>query len=283
MTDAEPTAATITTWIAADLASARAQRNELNALLEAAPASNPNHPSHAAYAFGGLVIPFGFGAVHILGLIGLLHARAGRVATLCADVERPELLVPICLHALCEQDPAFESDGFDICRDQGLLKRGRVDGFWLKRPKLGLGQAARLLGFQAAHAQAMRGVFTWSGATIGALLARSAHAYLDAPFGAALIHLAATDDGRLGRRGAMALHEAARDRYFARRAGFEAYSAATADTGWREKPPRSRQGHLAVTTARAKGMALPAVRRRGAAADWLERNGANVRFIEEDR
>lgn len=265
------------------LESAHAEREDAAASLAAPTAKTAHHPNHAAYTAGGLLVPFDFGAAQILPLIGLAHVPADVVCAMLAATDQRGEHLPVRFKALCIADAALEQQGFAICRDLGLLKRGRIDGFWMKRPKFGLGQWATLSGFTVEQAAAMRGIFTWTGATIGALLARSAHSHLDAPFGAALVHLAATDDGRLARRGAMALHQTARDRYFARRASFEAYAAATGDTGWREKPPRSRQGHLAATTARVKNLPLPAERRRGDAADWLESHGANVRFVGEDR
>ena len=275
--------APLSAHLTAAIDQARAKRDAAVADLATPVSAKASHPNRAAYTAGGLLKQFDFGAEQILPLIGLAHEAASFIRTMCAATDERGEQLPVCLKAVCRSDARLEARGYAICRDRGLLKRGRIDGFWLKRPKLGLGQWVTLFGFEATQAAAMRGVFTWTGATIGALLARSAHAYLDAPFGAALVHLAATDDGRLARRGTIALHEAARDRYFARRASFEAYAAASSDIGWREKPPRSRQGHLAVTTARVKGVPVPAERRRGAAADWLEANGANVRFFEEGR
>lgn len=274
---------TLSAHLTRAIESARVERKAAGATLAAPTSGTASHPNHAAYTAGGLLTPFDFGPDQIFPLIGLAHTPASVVCAACAATDERGEQLPTCLKALCNADAKLDEQGYATCSDLGLLKRGRIDGFWLKRPGLGLGQWVKLFGFEATQAAAMRGVFTWTGATIGALLARSAHAYLDAPFGAALVHLAATDDGRLARRGAMALHQTARERYFARRASFEAYAAAAADTGWREKPPRSRQGHLGVTTARAKGVPVPAERRRGNAADWLEHNGANVRFVEEGR
>ncbi|WP_419826440.1 hypothetical protein [Sphingomonas sp.] len=51
----------------------------------------------------------------------------------------------------------------------------------------------------------------------------------------------------------------------------------------RWKPPLSHQGHLAVTTARALNITLPAARTRGHAANWLDDHDANLRFPQEDR
>lgn len=41
----------------------------------------------------------------------------------------------------------------------GLLKRGAINGFWIKRPKLGLGQPAMAAGLEPEQAAAHRGLY----------------------------------------------------------------------------------------------------------------------------
>jgi hypothetical protein len=240
------------------------------------------HPNHAAYVFGGLVERFQFGVQHVPALIGLLHTPAGEV------IERIETTgaaagwnLAVAMRVSCEADPGLEVRGYAVCEMNALLKRGRIDGFWIKRPRLGLGQGAILVGFEARYASPMRKILDVPAQSAGVLISRFAPGLQAIPFGAVLTHVAATDDGVLAMMGARLLHKDARDRYYAKRASFAAHQAATDDRRWREKVPRSRQGHLAVTTANAKSVERPSERQRGPAADWLERHGANVRFVKE--
>lgn len=283
MPDTSINATSLIAMIAADLDRIRVDRAALSASLATSASAVVPHPSYPAYIFGGLLKPFGFDCQHILSMLGLMHEPTASVVARCTALAGPDAPLAITLHGLCETDARLEVSGLDICREHGLLKRDRIDGFWLKRPALGLGQAAKLFGFEPQHADAMRGVLDLRGAAITDQIAPSAAESKTTVFGAAIFNLAANDTGALAIGGAAALHAQARDQYFEKRASFEAYIAKTGATAWRSKPPLSRQGHLAVTTAQAKGVPAPAKRQRGAAADWLENNGANIRFIDGDR
>ncbi len=176
----------------------------------------------------------------------------------------------------------LEVIGLAWCDQAGLLKRGAINGLWIKRPKLGLGQPAKAAGLGPEQAAAHRGLYALSIATLARGFETAAVNQTDHRFGAMLSAVIEAGGSRLARIGAKALHRDAEARYRDDCRSFAAHQAGTPNRNWRGKPPLSRQGHLAVTTARAKDIAMPTERTRGHAASWLDSHGANIRFAKED-
>ena len=244
------------------------------------------HPNHPAYVHGGIFADKGFGPPHMLAVAGF-HASEwrealGRLANAPVDpTDDPACLLTRLRHA-CEADAMLEVFGLAWCDQAGLLKRGSINGFWIKRPKLGLGQWAKAAGLGPEHAPAHRGLYALSIATLTRGFETAAADRSDQRFGALLPAMIEAGGQRLARIGAEALHRDAEARYLDDCRSFAAHQVATPDRRWRWKPPLSRQGHLAVTTARAKEVAMPRERTRGHAANWLSDHDANIRFTEGD-
>ena len=248
------------------------------AALDVEQAALGHHPNYIAYRHGGIAALRGMGAPHILahaGFYRLPHGEAiARLANWREQLDDDCLLAA--LTSACESDPLLEVTGLAWLDEQDLLKRGGLDPFWIKRPNLGLGQTAQLHGLVAADADAHRGLYTLEPAELSRRFDAVADR-IDDPFGRLLpaVIAAGTD---LAAIGAVASEQDAAARYWAKCASFEAHQRATGDRRWRWKPPLSRQGHLAVTTAKVREVVVPAERTRGHAFNWLTDNGANPRF-----
>ena len=260
-----------------------AEMSRLGALDEAQAALG-HHPNHHAYAHGGLVAVREMGAAHILahaGFYRLAHGEAmARLAAAREDGGDDCLITA--LRIVCESDPLLEVAGLDWLGKQGLLKRGAVDRFWLRRPLLGLGQPARLHGLEARHLQGHRGLYTLDSAALAARVGAVA-AGPDDSFGDRLLAVVEAGGAALAALGAAAIEQDARDRYEADCVRFADHQRRRGGRRWRWKPALSRQGHLAVTTSHVRDVPLPAERTRGHAANWLEDHGANPRFREDPR
>lgn len=254
--------------------------------LDAEQAALGYHPNHPAYVHGGILADKRFGAAHVLAVAGFhdLDWRDAleRLANTPIDHGDDPACLLVRLRHVCEADAMLEMSGLAWCDRAGLLKRGAVDGFWIKRPKLGLGQPAKAAGLGPEHAAPHRGLYTLSIETLKRGLETAAINQCDQRFGAMLPAVIEAGGPRLARIGAEALHRDAETRYRDDCRSFAAHQAATPDRRWRSKPPLSRQGHLAVTTARAKDIAMPTERTRGRAASWLDGHDANIRFTLED-
>lgn len=252
------------------------------ATLDAEQAALGHHPHYAAYMMGGMLFERGFAAGHILAVLGT-HALDWRevlerlaAAPVEADADDADLLPR--LRAACEADPMLEVTGERFADELGLFKRGHIDPFWLKRPKFGLGQAALAFELTRDHADAHRGLYALPLAVLLRGFENAAVNDRDQRFGALLVPVIAAGGDRLARIGAAAFHRDAETRYHDDCARFAAHQRGHPDRRWRWKPPLSRQGHLAVTTAKAKQIDLPATRTRGYAANWLGDHDANLRF-----
>lgn len=245
-----------------------------------------HHSHYAGYVAGGMLNERGFGAGHILAVLGV-HALdwrdiLDRLADARVDDDAdPADLLPR-LRSMCEADPMLEVAGERLAADLGLLQQGCIDPFWLKRPKFGLGQAAMAFGVEPHHADGHRGLYALPLAVLHRGFERAAAGQDDQRFGALLVPVIETGGERLARIGAAALHRDAEARYHEDCARFAAHEQANLDRRWRWKPPLSRQGHLAVTTSRALGVDLPAERTRGHAANWLGDYDANLRFSKPE-
>lgn len=254
--------------------------------LDAEQAALGYHPNYPAYVHGGIYADKGFGSGHILTVAGFhdldWREALDRLTNAPADVvDDPDCLLVRLRHA-CEADAMLEVSGLAWCDQAGLLNRGAINAFWMKRPKLGLGQRARAAGLGPEQAAAHRGLYALSIATLERGFANAAVSQPDRRFGAVLSAVIEAGGSRLARIGAEALHRDAEARYRDDCHSFAAHQAATPDRHWRRKPPLSRQGHLAVTTARAKDIAMPTERTRGNAASWLDSHDANIRFTQEE-
>lgn len=252
------------------------------ATLDAEQAALGHHPHYAAYIMGGMLFERGFAAGHILAVLGA-HALDWRevlerlaAAPVEADADGADLLPR--LRTACEADPMLEVAGERLAGELGLLQRGHIDPFWLKRPKFGLGQAALAFELRSDHVDGHRGLYALPLAVLRRGFENAAVNNRDQRFGALLVPVIAAGGDRLARIGAAAFHRDADARYQDDCARFAAHQRSHPDRRWRWKPPLSRQGHLAVTTARAKEVDLPAARTRGHAANWLGDHDANVRF-----
>lgn len=268
----------------ADATAARETAAAAKAALDAKQVALGDHPHYAGYVAGGMLYERGFGVGHILPVLGL-HTRdwrevLARIAAAPVDADEADLLPR--LRAACEADPILEMVGERFAGDLDLLKKGRIDPFWLKRPKFGLGQAAMAFGLEPHYADGHRGVYAVPLPVLRRGFESAAVNQGDQRFGALLVPVIEVGGDRLARIGAAALHRDAEARYRDDCAAFAAHQRANPDRRWRWKPPLSRQGHLAVTTARALDIDLPAARTRGHAANWLGDHDANLRFTNKD-
>lgn len=254
------------------------------ATLDAEQATLGHHPHYAAYIMGGMLFERGFAAGHILGILGM-HACGWRevltrVAAAPVDEDEADLLPR--LRAACEADPMLEVAGERFAGELDLLKQGDIDPFWLKRPKFGLGQAAMAFGLEPHHADGHRGLYAVPLDVLRRGFETAAVNQRDQRYGALLLPVIETGGEQLARIGAAAFQRDAEARYRDDCETFAAHQRVNLDRRWRWKPARSRQGHLAVTTARAKHVDLPAARTRGHAANWLGDHDANLRFPKSE-
>lgn len=252
------------------------------AALDAEEAALGHHPNRAVYCHGGIPAARDMGVHHILAHAGFFRLPYGEaIARLAAArvVSGDDCLIAA-LRTVCESDPLLEIAGLAWLDGHKLLKRGAIDPFWVKRPKLGLGQPAKLHGLAAADADAHRGLYTLNPLDLHRRFDGVAGSSIDA-FGDLLPAVIAADRPTLAAIGASANEEDAAARYWAKCASFAAHQRATDDRRWRWKPPLSRQGHHARTIAELKDVAMPAERTRGHAANWLDDNGANPRFRKD--
>lgn len=251
-------------------------------LAEAARAVEP-HPNATAYANGGVLAAKGFGARHVLPFIGLTSLAWQAVLS---RIEAVQALEPdctlTCIRKVCEQDATLEALGLAWCEGNGLLRSGQVPAKWRARPKLGLGQPAKFHGLTRDDASAHRAIFALGFNAMHEAFARASGGSTIS-FSAMLPIVIAQGGKALHDLGVAAVHGDAAARYRRRSRSFAAHQAATDNRDWRLKPPLSRQGHLAITTARQLHVELPAERTRGGAADWLDAHGANLRFRGEER
>jgi hypothetical protein len=268
-----------------DLTHAVAAKEEAHAhvaALNAEQAALGDHPNRAAYRHGGIPAARDMGVQHVLAHAGFFRLPYVEALTRLADARNQsgdDCLIGA-LRIVCESDPLLEITGVDWLGSHGLMKRGAIDPFWVKRPKLGLGQPAKLHGLAAADADAHRGLYTLSPLDLQRRFEAVAGPVKDA-FGDLLPALVIAGGPTLAATGKAASEEDAATRYWAKCASFAAHQRATGDRRWRWKPPFSRQGHHAVTIARLKDVPLPAERTRGHAANWLDDNGANPRFRKD--
>lgn len=244
------------------------------------------HPNYPAYVHGGILADKGFGPAHILPVAGFYDLdwrdALGRLAKTPIDAGDDPACLLVRLRHACESDAMLEVSGFAWCDHAGLLKRGAIDGYWVKRPKLGLGQPAKAFGLRPEQAAAHRGLYTLSTATLERGFENGAVNQSDQRFGAMLPAVIEAGGQRLARIGAETLHRDAETRYRDDCRSFAAHQAVTPDRRWRWKPPLSRQGHLAITTARARDIAIPTERTRGHAANWLDGHDAKISFTKDD-
>ncbi|KQM99374.1 hypothetical protein [Sphingomonas sp. Leaf25] len=252
--------------------------------LNARQAALEHHPHYPGYIVGGMLHERGFNAGHLLAVLGV-HAldwrdMLARLADASVDDDAADLMLP--LRVVCETDPMLEVIGERLADERDLLKHGRIDPFWLKRPKFGLGQAAMVFGLEPRHADGYRGLYALPLAVLRRGLEDVAVNQRDQQFGAMLVPVIEAGGERLARIGQAAFHRDAEARYLADCARFDAHQRRHCDRRWRWKPPLSRQGHLAVTTAQAKAVDLPEARTRGHAAAWLGDHDANLRFAKEE-
>lgn len=253
------------------------------AMLDAKQATFGRHPNYTAYCHGGVAAVRAMGASHIFAHIGfylLPYADAiGRLAA-ARDAIGDDCLITA-LRESCECDALLEVAGVDWAQNHGLLKRGAIDPFWLKRPLFGLGQPAKAYGLTPEQAPAHRALYTL---TPTDLLERfgDAATSADDTYGDLLCAVIDAGGAELAALGHDATERDAAERYEADCADFAAHQRKNGDRHWRWKPPFSRQGHLAVTTAQVRGVGMPAERTRGHAANWLADHDANPRFRDGD-
>jgi hypothetical protein len=271
----------------ADVRDARQTALAQTAVLDAERATLGHHPHYTAYVHGGMLAERGFGPQHILAVLGFhtldwreALARMAASASASPDDEEADLLGR--LHRVCASDPMLEVAGERLLLDLGLLKHGGIDPFWLKRPKLGLGQAAKMFGLAPGHADGHRGLYDLTAAALRRLFDDAATGQPDQRFGALLLPIIIAGGAPLAASGAAAFHRDAETRYRDDCRRFAEHQRREPSRRWRWKPALSRQGHLAVTTARQTGVAVPAERTRGHAANWLADHDANLRFNGKD-
>lgn len=269
-----------------DAEAARRSAVDTITTLDAEQAALGHHPHYPGYIAGGMFFERGFGAGHIFALLGV-HALDWRgVLARFADapVDKADDVADLLsvLRSLCEADPMLEVTGERLASEHDLLKHGSIDPFWLKRPTFGLGQAALLFGLEPHHAAGHRGLYALPVAVLRRGFESAAVNQRDDRFGALLVPVIEAGGERLARIGAAAFHRDAEARYRADCAAFAAHQRDNPDRRWRWKPPLSRQGHLAVTTAHALDIDLPTARTRGHAANWLGDHDANLRFAKPD-
>lgn len=242
------------------------------------------HPNTIAYRHGGLLAAHGGTAAHILSHAGFYRLEWRTAIKRLSDArsrDNGDCLLSALL-SICETDPMLEVAGLAWLDDEGLLKRGVINPFWINRPKLGLGQPAKQHGLTVEDANAHRGLYTLSPFDLhrrfGAVSSSD-----DAKFGDMLPLVIAAGGAALAEIGARAIERDAAQRYWADCARFAAHQRANGDRRWRWKPPLSNQGHHAITIANLNGTPLPTARTRGHAANWLSENGANPRFTKDRR
>lgn len=253
--------------------------------LDTEQAALGHHPNHTAYVHGGMLAEQGFGARHILSVLGF-HTLDWREALTRLDAptssDDGEMDLLGRLRLACEIDPMLEAAGENLLLSLGLLKHGRLDPHWLKRPKLGLGQAAKMFGLEPGHANAHRGLYDLPATALRRLFADATTDQPEQRFGAQLLRVIVDGGEPLAATGAAAFHRDAEARYRDDCRRFAEHQRGNPSRHWRWKPALSRQGHLAITTARQTDIAAPAERTRGHAANWLDDRGANLRFNGED-
>lgn len=241
-----------------------------------------HHPNYAAYCHAGVIAVRGMGLPHILAHAGFYQLpypdAIDRLAE-ARDQTDDDCLI-VALRTVCESDPLLEIAGLAWCEKQDLLKRGALDPYWLRQPLLGLGQPAKAAGLAPHHAAAHRALYTFSPLELACRFA-AASASADDTFGDLLFDVIEAGGAELAELGKTAVERDAAERYEADCASFAAHQRASGDRRWRWKPALSRQGHLAVTTARVREVGMPAERTRGHAANWLDDHGANPRFRED--
>lgn len=238
-------------------------------------ADNPNATAHAN---GGILASKSFGAPHVLPFIGFADLPWRIALTRIAEMADYADCTLTRIRLICEQDAGLEETGVHWCRDKGFLRNGEPPKGWFIRPKLGLGQPAKSNGLTRDDAPAHRGIYALGIDQMIHTFSNASSGQHDLTFGAMLPAVIAQGGEQLHDLGVAAVHADAEARYFERKRSFAARQAATSDRRWRDKPPTSRQGHLAITTARRLGVSLPSARNRGDAADWLDDHGANLRF-----
>lgn len=269
----------------ADARDARQTALAQTAVLDAERATLGHHPNYTAYVHGGMLAERGFGPQDILAVLGF-HALDWRDAIAClaasASPDDGEMDLLGRLHRVCASDPMLEVAGERLLLDLGLLKHGGIDPFWLKRPKLGLGQAAKMFGLAPGHADGHRGLYDLTAAALRRLFDDGATGQPDQRFGALLLPVIIAGGAPLAASGAEAFHRDAEARYRDDCRRFAERQRRDLRRHWRWKPALSRQGHLAVITARQTAVAVPAERTRGHAANWLADHDANLRFNRED-
>ena len=263
----------------ADLALDREQIATALANFDNAPDAAECHPNYVAYQCGGVLTGRKFAAAHVPAWIGFNALPIEQAFERITEQSTASCgCILSSIRKVCESEPELETAGLNWCGEHGLLRNGKLKPFWLKNPKLGLGQPAKTYGLKPGQAEAFRGVFELSPAEMLDAFSFAARSGGDRSFGSVLPAVIAQDCGHLQKLGAAALHADAEQRYRDLQRSFAAHEAETSNTSWRSKPPRSRQGHLAVTTASAKCVAVPSARTRGEAAEWLDQHGANLRF-----
>lgn len=269
----------------ADARDARETALVQTAMLDAEQAALGYHPNYTAYVHGGMLAERGFDSQHILSVLGF-HTLDWRdaISRLGASGSPDDGEVDLLgrLHRVCASDPMLEVAGERLLLDLGLLKQGRIDPFWLKRPKLGLGQAAKVFGLAPGHADGHRGLYDLTAAAKRCLFDDAATGQSDRRFGALLLPAIIAGGAPLAAGGAAAFHRDGEARYRDDCRRFAEHQRRDPSRRWRWKPALSRQGHLAVTTARQTDVAVPTERTRGHAANWLADHDANLRFSRED-
>jgi hypothetical protein len=252
------------------------------AALDIKQAALGSHPNHTAYCHGGVLAVREMTAQHILPHAGFCRLpypdAVDRLAEARANGDEDCLISA--LRTVCESDALLEVAGFAWFDERGLLKRGALNPYWLRRPLLGLGQPAKIAGLAPRHVAAHRGLYTLSPLDLGCRFA-AVSKDADEAFGDLLLGVIEAGGDSLAMIGAAAVERDAAERYATDCASFAAHQRTTGDRHWRWKPALSRQGHLAVTTANVRDVDVPAERSRGHAATWLDDNGANPRFREE--
>jgi hypothetical protein len=252
------------------------------AALDGEQAALGHHPNYTAYCHAGVIAVRGMGLAHILAHAGFHRLPYPDAIDRLADArdQADDDCLIVALRTVCESDPLLEIAGLSWCEDQDLLKHGALDPYWLRRPLLGLGQPAKAAGLAPHHAAAHRGLYTLTPLELGCRF-EVASTSADDAFGDLILDVIEAGGAELSATGSAAIEQHAAEQYAADCASFEAHQRATGDRRWRWKPALSRQGHLAVTTARVRKVGVPTERSRGHAANWLEDHGANPRFSED--
>ena len=274
--------------LTAELARLQEERAQLQADLTRLSTErvNTRHRFADGYLHGGVYASVQMSAVHIVLLAGLLEQTAEAVLEALEIVEETidgacDLLSSVRL--ACETWSGLEIAGWEWLDRQSLLKNGQLNGYWLtkNKHKLGLGQHAMASGLGLEHALGHRGLYTLDVAEMRQRFA--AHDKADRSFGQLLRPVIEAGGSDLARLGETANRTQARLRYEEDCRRFAEHQARNPDRSWRWRPAKSRQGHLARTTATELHIDMPAKRTRGHAANWLDDRGANLRHRGEDR